>query len=122
MGLRGLMARPLKRRRVTRPPRRVTRPPRPVTLPPRRVTRPPVEDWTPGGGPPPSWTQDDGLSQGIGELIRQAFNQLSQDCADTGTGLYEYPGNCRKYYSCDATGMLSLELCDEDYFFRLVKM
>ena len=44
------------------------------------------------------------------------------NCAETGPGLYEYPENCRKYYSCDVTGTLSLELCYDNWLFRLVKM
>merc|ERR1712018_572855 len=43
------------------------------------------------------------------------------NCAEVGTGLYEYPDNCRKYYSCDVTGTLSLELCYDNWLFSAPK-
>merc|ERR1712117_680259 len=43
------------------------------------------------------------------------------NCAEVGTGLYEYPENCRKYYSCDVTGTLSLELCYDNWLFSAPK-
>ena len=35
---------------------------------------------------------------------------------------HEYPGNCRKYYSCDNTGKTSSHLCTSNWLFRLVIM
>ena len=42
------------------------------------------------------------------------------DCGQEGPGTYVYPENCRKYYNCDVNGALTLELCAENWLYRLV--
>ena len=55
----------------------------------------------------------------ISEIALAAAAAQEPNCAEDGPGLYEYPENCRKYYSCDVTGTLSLELCGNEWLFRL---
>ena len=56
--------------------------------------------------------------QPISETALASAAAQEPNCAEDGPGLYEYPENCRKYYSCDVTGTLSLELCYDNWLFR----
>ena len=43
------------------------------------------------------------------------------NCSEDGPGNYVYPDNCRKYWNCDNNGVLSTQVCQQDWLYRLVR-